>query len=77
MSVLKSRILLAVLDVQSNTTTLTSGPSGMTSREQQFSSNNPRGAVYDLVVPSTGASGAKSFDISAATFGGAFLIEIQ
>lgn len=77
MSVTAGRMLLAVLDINSNTATLTSGPSGMNSRQQQFTNNTPRGALYDLPIAATGASGTKSFDISTATAGTAFLIEIQ
>lgn len=76
MSVVKDRILLAVMGLFSGSATLTSGPSGMTSREQQFSAS-PMGAVFDLVNPSTGASGTKSFDINTAATGTAFLVEIQ
>ncbi len=77
LSVTAGRMLLALLEINSNTTTLTSGPSGMNSRQQQFTNNTPRGAMYDLPIVATGASGTKSFDLSAATFGTAFLIEIQ
>lgn len=77
MSVTINRILLAVMGVNSGSTTLTSGPAGMTSREQQFSSPSPRGAVFDLVNAATGASGTKSFDISSSTAGAAFLVELQ
>lgn len=77
MSVTAGRMLLALLDINSNANTLTSGPSGMNSRQQQFTNNTPRGAMYDAPIVATGASGTKSFDISAATFGTAFLIEIQ
>lgn len=77
MSVVASRMLIAVVGLNNNTVTLVSGPSGMTSREQQFSNNAPRGAAYELLVPSTGASGSKSFDISGAVQGAAFLFEIQ
>lgn len=72
-----NRILVAVVMINNSSVTLTSGPSGMTSRLNGFTSTAPRGAAYDLVNPSTGASGTKSFDISSALFGGAFLFEIQ
>lgn len=77
LNVSQGRILLAALFANSNSVTLTTGPSGMTSREQQFSSSFPRGAIYELVNPSTAASGTKSFDLSASFTGTAFLLEIQ
>lgn len=76
MSVTQGNALLAICGLNNNTVTLTSGPAGMTSRQQQFSNNSPRGALYDLINPSTGASGTKTFDISAPFFGGAFLVEV-
>jgi hypothetical protein len=76
MTIVSNRILLAVLELNNATVTLISGPSGMTSRAEQFTDGTPRAAVFDAVNAGNGASGVKSFDISASIFGTAFLIEL-
>lgn len=77
MSVVAGRVLLAVCGLFNNGVTLTSPPSGMVLREQQFSNDAPRGAAYEEAVSATGASGTRLFDISIGISGAAFLVEIQ
>ncbi len=76
MSVSAGRVLLAICGLWNNGVTLTTGPSGMTSREQQFSTALPRGAAFEETVLASGASGTRSFDISGPVSGAAFLVEI-